>query len=45
MNVFFTSQLFVGAIIIIGLFTYILIGPAEYRENKKQQKLKNKTKP
>jgi hypothetical protein len=45
MNVFFISQLVIGTIIIIGLFTYILIGPAEYRENKKQQKLKNKTKP
>ena len=45
MNIFFISQLVVGAIILIGLFTYILIGPAEYRENKKQEKLKSKPKP
>ena len=38
-------DIIVASIAGIVLFTYILIGPAEYRENKKQQKLNKKTKP
>lgn len=34
-----------GGIILLGLFTYIIIGPAEYRDKKKQAKLNKNKKP